>query len=1163
IVDSDNYGMTGYQDTELISPPFDASALSTVMLEFDTDYYTYTGSDYADVDVSVDGGNTWVNVWQKHGASYRGPAHEVIDISALAAGQPDVRVRFHYYNAYWEWWWQVDNVLIGNPVCVPPTGGGLVVGNVYDANTGDTLTGAEVSNDSGESFVTQATDDPAVDDAFYTLFSPAGSHTFTATMDYYGTVAADVNVLVSDTVGFDFNLPAGILSVVPSGMAATLPMGAEATYTMTIHNSGGTDAAFELQEQNRGFAILGPIEDAHPRVKPHKRYRLTAAGLGLPEPEAVPPYAAGDVIQHWPTGLTYAWGVGFNLADSDLWLGDIGAGGGTDLAYRFLTDGTNTGDTFDISWAGVFAGDMTYNPNTGMLWVMDVGGDNCIHEVNPNTRLVTGNTICPAWTVSQRGLAYDPTTDTFFAGGWNDLMIYRFTTDGAIIAQVNTGLSIAGLAYNPDTQHLFVTDSPAGDIYVLDVADNYNNIGMFHPAGYANGAGLAIDCDGDLWAVDQIAQEVYEFESGETTTMCNFDVDWLFESPTAGSVTANGGQTSVNVTFDALFIDQPGKYYAQLKVDHDTPYIVANIPVTMTVLAPDTWGKVKGTVTSLGICDANPAPLEGAEVLLEANNGVTWTVTTDISGTYGLWLDETYSPLTITVMADEHVKQQVVSVTVSSQTSTTVDFDLRMDAPCLSYTPDGLKMTLEAGQSAKVPFTMVNDGAGLGEFQLVEENHGFVPVMPQGHRSPNGSEASIEKTPASGSGVADLPTGALESPLGSLAYATELLAANLVNFDTDNPGGASVIGNTGGSMYAGDFLNGDFSRMYAIEAGANNFVTIDTATGAVTVIGPVAPAAGQSWTGMAGDSTDGTLYASSTDCSNSTLYTIDPATGAATQIGAITNAPCIIGIAVNSQGEMYGLDIVNDNLVRIDKATGAGTVVGPVGFNANYAQGMDFDESTDTLYLAAYNADSGSPELRIADTATGNSVLVGAFPAGTEMDALSIATGGGAGGADIVPWLAEAPITGTVAADSSTPVEITFDAGVPEAQQPGEYYAQLRIQHNAPHTMTNVPVTLTVTAPGSWGKLTGVVESLGYCDTNPVPLEDAEVSIESALGANWLLTTDISGTYTLWVDEAYSPFTITVSADDHATTVITNVTVSAGMTTTQDVALRSLEPCFS
>ena len=68
---------------------------------------------------------------------------------------------------------------------------------------------------------------------------------------------------------------------------------------------------------------------------------------------------------------------------------------------------------------------MAFNYSTGMLWTVDVGSDDCIHEIDPATG-VTGATICPGFMASERGLAYDPTTDTYYAGSWNDAMVYQF-----------------------------------------------------------------------------------------------------------------------------------------------------------------------------------------------------------------------------------------------------------------------------------------------------------------------------------------------------------------------------------------------------------------------------------------------------------------------------------------------------------------------------------------------------------------------------------------------------------------------------------------------------------------------------------------------------------------------------------------------------------------
>jgi hypothetical protein len=51
---------------------------------------------------------------------------------------------------------------------------------------------------------------------------------------------------------------------------------------------------------------------------------------------------------------------------------------------------------------------------------------------------------------------------------------------------------------------------------------------------------------------------------------------------------------------------------------------------------------------------------------------------------------------------------------------------------------------------------------------------------------------------------------------------------------------------------------------------------------------------------------------------------------------------------------MFGHDIGTDSLYSIDKTTGAATLIGTTGFLANFAQGMDFDYSTNTLYATIY-----------------------------------------------------------------------------------------------------------------------------------------------------------------------------------------------------------------
>ena len=113
MVDSDGYGQSVTEDTELVSPVMDISALGSVFISFDQYYHTYTGADKADVDVFD--GSTWVNVFTTSSdmGAWGTPDHQLIDVTAYK--NANFQVRFHYYDANWEWYWAVDNVMVFEP----------------------------------------------------------------------------------------------------------------------------------------------------------------------------------------------------------------------------------------------------------------------------------------------------------------------------------------------------------------------------------------------------------------------------------------------------------------------------------------------------------------------------------------------------------------------------------------------------------------------------------------------------------------------------------------------------------------------------------------------------------------------------------------------------------------------------------------------------------------------------------------------------------------------------------------------------------------------------------------------------------------------------------------------------------------------------------------
>ena len=256
VVDSDNYGNGNTQDTELVSPVFDLTGVDTPVLEFDTDYNDL-GNEQADVDLSLDGGETWTNVWTQL-TDLRGPTTVRIPLPD-AANETDVQLRFHYYVGSWDWWWQVDEVFVGNRRCVPVEGG-LVLGNVSDLSAGEPLNGATVTSedvpaDKGTAGPTP--DDDAIADGFYWLFSSVtGDHPFTAAKSGFESKTKTVTVAGDDVTRADFALGAGHLVVTPTNISTLVTLGGSQEKTFKISNDGTGAANVEIGERDGGFQIL-------------------------------------------------------------------------------------------------------------------------------------------------------------------------------------------------------------------------------------------------------------------------------------------------------------------------------------------------------------------------------------------------------------------------------------------------------------------------------------------------------------------------------------------------------------------------------------------------------------------------------------------------------------------------------------------------------------------------------------------------------------------------------------------------------------------------------------------------------------------------------------------------------------------------------------------
>jgi hypothetical protein len=100
-------------DTRLITPALDFRYHTNIILQFATDFRPYSENDDLYYEVGAveysTNGTDWIYLWDHAGSSIDGPA--TVNLNNLS-GRNNIRLAFHYYDANYDNWWQVDNVRI-------------------------------------------------------------------------------------------------------------------------------------------------------------------------------------------------------------------------------------------------------------------------------------------------------------------------------------------------------------------------------------------------------------------------------------------------------------------------------------------------------------------------------------------------------------------------------------------------------------------------------------------------------------------------------------------------------------------------------------------------------------------------------------------------------------------------------------------------------------------------------------------------------------------------------------------------------------------------------------------------------------------------------------------------------------------------------------------
>jgi hypothetical protein len=176
----------------------------------------------------------------------------------------------------------------------------------------------------------------------------------------------------------------------------------------------------------------------------------------------------------------------------------------------------------------------------------------------------------------------------------------------------------------------------------------------------------------------------------------------------------------LTVTWNAAVLDQPGVYTTSLYIDSNDPSAQNTAaPITLTVQPSTTMGLITGVVSTTGQCDVNAAPLTGAAILLQNTTGYLATTYTAASGVYRHWLLAAGGPYSLTISApNQSVTSTVVAVT--SGVTSTHDFTLRLQQPCLSLNPATISVTVSPGGVITPNLIVTNSGAVPLSFTIYE-----------------------------------------------------------------------------------------------------------------------------------------------------------------------------------------------------------------------------------------------------------------------------------------------------------------------------------------------------------------------------------------------------------------------------------------------------------
>ncbi len=1154
--------VAGPFDTELWTPQLSVMGRQDLYLSYNANFQALGSSDYLDLDISYDNGATWssVMVWNEdHGSLHGdGEAVSILLDDYIPMGTSNITLRWHYHttaSSPWQWYAEIDDVTISGGsawLAVNPLSGTVTPGNSADENVifnasglmGGTYTADIVvssndpanpavpvtctldvtgvqnivvtpdSIDYGTLFVNQtdsaivtllnngtdtlhvtsiSTDNTDYVTSISSINIPAGGSedvmvyfTPSATGSDNGTLTInsdDPDTPTNYVYLFGFGSASPVVDVQPLTLSADLLTGQTKDTTFTVSNVSTATSVLEYMVgiQYPGSQQVIPTALTARQIEKARKDKNVVGNGKYPTLYALASKDEVIMEEHFEDGVPPAdWSVVDNANSGIIWK--------TSSEY---SEGNYTGGTGE---AACVSSDAVAGPFDTELWT-------------------------PQISVMGRQDIYLSYNANFQALGTSDYLDLDISYDnGATWSSV--------MIWNEDHGSLH-GDGEAVSILLDD----------FIPMGTSN---ITL-----RWHYYTTASSPWQWYAEIDDVTISGGAAWLAVNPLDGTL-QNGESQVHNVTFNATGMFG-GTYNADIVINNNDPLnpnpaIACTFNVTGVQdisVTPDTldYGTifVNGTdsavvtIKNIGTDDLNISSVVSDNTVFTVDN-----ITTTLAPGDAIDAVVYYSPTTaqsdagtLTINSDDP-DESVYTVAL---------FGNAVNPPVIGVTPSSLSADLITGQSDTQQFTISNTGEADLQFSInIEQTTAPLhPRITKVHLKKSDGNFPRGKAPTSfmpapkHNGVAHKPNGTKDDDLG---YAANVASSIYQTIDMNNPATTTDLFDVT-NLFAGAISHSEPNTAYGIDYDNGHLYKLDIDNATTTDIGVVSGMeSGAVATGMA--FTDNTCYIVAYGTA-SVLYTLDVETATATTVGTIEDG-IVIALAANDEGQLFALDISTDVLFAVDPATGAGTEIGSIGFDANYAQGMGFDHNTGVLYLAAYNNGTSTPELRVADTETGNTALIGTLGDGSgEYDMLSF-FGAGTGN-----WLVVNPMEGVVPSGSSITVDVTFDAN---GMVGGDYAANINVNSNDPVTPTAV-VAASMHVTGA-PNIEVLPTSLDYGTVFAgYPMD--KILVISNTGTDDLTVTDITSSNADFYATATLPMTITSGSS-------VEVTVTALSTTVGDIS---------